>query len=1048
MAENKVLIDVIVKASDSIKEIVSLKDRVKELTEARKTLDITTVEGRELDEAYATEIRATNVEIRNRRKEVDKNIALAEQEKGSLDSLAISLSQMKKEYRSLSEADRNSAEGMAMRDTIKATNDALEIAEAAYGDYYRQIGKYEKAGESTRAEIEKLNNDLKGLADQFLALSDAEKQADIGKEIIAQMNAVQGTLADTTQTWEEYSAAQQESTQNITSLISGNNDLIGSLIQTVSSGQGVTAAFRTMGIQAKAFGKSLLALALNPVVLTIVAIVGAAMLLMEAFKRNEDNATKLNVVIGKLSGVFNWLLDKLEPVAVFLVDVLIKAFEDLAKTVEWTIGIVSDGLRFLGFDDAANSVDNFTKSVAAASAAAGELAKKEAELKKEQRDAQRIQLEYQKNAEKLRQIRDDDTKSMAERLKANEELGKVLKQQMEAELAIAQKALDIANLRLQVEGQTTANLDARAEALTKISDIQERITGQESEQLNNRNSLRKEAADKAFELAQKSLDQQLKLNEARIKAESDFQSEDFFKRQSYEKRLFELSQKSESDKLAMQRRFGKITQKDYEIEKEVLVNARKEFDNSQSKASLDFYKEQRKALFDLIDKDADAQIKELETQYNKALKDFEKLKPERKEDQDLIQYTRTDEYKAYMLERAKFEKQIETQKAKEIQEIKKTSLAKQASDIEKAINEQYKGDLAKYSDNERKRTQIEIQELEDRIAQKKAKNLDYYEDEASLRNAQNQANIIDLDIELLKTNENARAKYEAKKAYLEKESEIYKDNADRQAQIAHELAENEKEYMEARIAMMEKYGSAVGGILSGISDLSSSIESSQLQQYEENNAKKKEDLDNRLKMGLISQSEYDKQIADSDAELEKKKAQAARKQAIREKALKVFEIGMNTASGIMKAISASPLTFGLPWSAFVAATGAIQLASVIAAPLPKAARGMYIKGNSHANGGVQIEAEGGEVIMTKRSVEMYGPLLSAMNVAGGGIPFSTPMSDGGFTSRASQSSKNLSSEDLAGLVKKAVQDVRIYTTVEDYRRADLQYTTISDRKLY
>lgn len=563
--------------------------------------------------------------------------------------------------------------------------------------------------------------------------------------------------------------------------------------------------------------------------------------------------------------------------------------------------------------------------------------------------------------------------------------------------------------------------------------------------------LAKERADKAYDNLLTSLENQKKFNEQSIKAEADYQSDDFSQRQYYTQRLFDLNQSSEKKRLDLQLKYGKISKEEYKKQNEILEAAFSEFSNSQIKSFNEYYSTQRKELMGLINQDIDTQIKDIEEKYSKALDDLGKMQaPIFIEGQ-----TSTDdyekelkEYKDFMFNRAKFEKEIETQKAKEIEEIKKASLTKQISDIDKKINEQYQGDLAKYSDNERKKTEIEIKELEDRIAEKKAKNLDYYEDEASLRNTQNQLNIINQDTQLLKAGENARSKYEIRKAFLEKEQEIYKDNADRQAQIAHELAENEKEYMEARIAMMEKYGSAVGGILSGISDLSSSIESSQLQQYEENNAKKKEDLDNRLKMGLISQSEYDKQVEEADAEFEKKKVQAARRQAIREKAAKVFEIGINTASGIMKAISASPLTFGLPWSAFVAATGALQLASVIAQPLPKASKGMYIKGNSHSNGGVQIEAEGGEVIMTKRAVNMYGPLLSAMNVAGGGIPFSTPMSDGGFTSRASRSSKNINSEDLATLVKNAVKDVRIYTTVEDYRRADLQYTTISGRKMY
>jgi hypothetical protein len=46
-----------------------------------------------------------------------------------------------------------------------------------------------------------------------------------------------------------------------------------------------------------------------------------------------------------------------------------------------------------------------------------------------------------------------------------------------------------------------------------------------------------------------------------------------------------------------------------------------------------------------------------------------------------------------------------------------------------------------------------------------------------------------------------------------------------------------------------------------------------------------------------------------------------------------------------------------------------------------------IEGNSHAGGGVRINAEGGEAVMNKNSVAMFKPLLSAMNQMGGGTSF-------------------------------------------------------------
>ena len=49
--------------------------------------------------------------------------------------------------------------------------------------------------------------------------------------------------------------------------------------------------------------------------------------------------------------------------------------------------------------------------------------------------------------------------------------------------------------------------------------------------------------------------------------------------------------------------------------------------------------------------------------------------------------------------------------------------------------------------------------------------------------------------------------------------------------------------------------------------------------------------------------------------------------------------------------------------------------------------GGMIEGKRHADGGVPVNAEGGEAIMTRGAVTMFGPLLSMLNQAGGGVSF-------------------------------------------------------------
>jgi hypothetical protein len=105
------------------------------------------------------------------------------------------------------------------------------------------------------------------------------------------------------------------------------------------------------------------------------------------------------------------------------------------------------------------------------------------------------------------------------------------------------------------------------------------------------------------------------------------------------------------------------------------------------------------------------------------------------------------------------------------------------------------------------------------------------------------------------------------------------------------------------------------------------------------------------------------------------------KQARQDKALALFEIGINTASAVIKAIAASPTTFGLPFSAFAAAAGLAQAAVVAAKPLPKFAQGGLIGGKLHSQGGTLIEAEQGEYMVNRRQTTRHRRELDAMNTS-------------------------------------------------------------------
>ena len=115
-------------------------------------------------------------------------------------------------------------------------------------------------------------------------------------------------------------------------------------------------------------------------------------------------------------------------------------------------------------------------------------------------------------------------------------------------------------------------------------------------------------------------------------------------------------------------------------------------------------------------------------------------------------------------------------------------------------------------------------------------------------------------------------------------------------------------------------------------------ENAKMKKFEQQSDQKKLKLKKQLDSGVISQKQYDKQVTKIDQELDAKKADLEYKQAKRQKALSVMGIIMSTAQAIIGIWAQFPkMDFGITagiMSGVVGALGALQLATVMATPLP------------------------------------------------------------------------------------------------------------------
>ncbi len=280
--------------------------------------------------------------------------------------------------------------------------------------------------------------------------------------------------------------------------------------------------------------KAALSFLATPIGAVIGALGAAFLLVRNAMDRSEESTNKIRRSFSAVTGVVQAALKALEPLGEYLIDGIVWAFDKATEAATKFRQAGADFLDFVGFKSAAQNLRDLDRAINEAIEGTERLVDAEIALEDAQRKARRTQLEYMKDAERLRQLRDDESKSIPERIRANEQLGDVLQRQLAVELELAQRALAVAELRVSTEGATKDALDARAAALTEIADIEERITGQQSEQLTNRNALIREAQDLAIQQQKDALD--LFLAEQGVRART-LQEELDLEREASEQRL-------------------------------------------------------------------------------------------------------------------------------------------------------------------------------------------------------------------------------------------------------------------------------------------------------------------------------------------------------------------------------------------------------------------------------------------------------------------------------------------------------------------------------
>lgn len=228
-------------------------------------------------------------------------------------------------------------------------------------------------------------------------------------------------------------------------------------------------------------------------------------------------------------------------------------------------------------------------------------------------------------------------------------------------------------------------------------------------------------------------------------------------------------------------------------------------------------------------------------------------------------------------------------------------------------------------------------------------------------------------LELELQNENLSAEDRAKIAeQLQKlKADLSRKEAEAEIDAINKVTKADEKSQKERQKNLKKWLQTASQAVGAIGDLASALYDGQIQKIEEeqeaNDEKYDKDVEriqNLADSGAISEEEAEarKRAAKErteikNAELEKQKQELSRKQAIWDKATSIAQAGIATALAITEALP------NIPLSIVIGALGAIQVATILATPIPSYVEGT--KDSAGHRGGTALVGDGGkhEVIM-------------------------------------------------------------------------------------
>lgn len=937
---------------------------------------------------------------------------------GSYNQMSQQLELLKKAYKSMTQEEKQSALGKEMESAIQNLDAHLKDLAADMGEFQRNVGNYAVAGGSIKKDLKELVLEIANLSIAYQSLSEEEKKSADGQALASHIQdltekagVLKDTIADTNQAitnaasdtrgFDQLSGSIQLAIDGF-GLATGAAEMLGissedlatiqtklqaaiaasnamqSIQNTLQAQSAVMQGVNLMQTKLRTVAENLHTAAQGKGVIATAALTAAQWAFNAAASANPIGLIVV-AIIACIAAV--WGLVKAFTAFFGTSDEDIEkyekqkeAFEEMSKAHDEEIErLKARGATQAELKDA--ELNNKQEELEAAEA----LYARASELYDEDDDEYKEALENKKKAqedyEKFQTdslnylnsvIHEAEEKEKEERLGTYEYKRQMILAELEQQKALALTLLNQEKITRQVYENMVKALDKAANM--KIDDInnqeQESLNKQRTQRANNAKNVRNDAKKAAEDLkkeVQKGEDALLNLITDSL--ERQRRAENL----SYRRKLADL-EKQLAEELTKRKKNARLIEAlQNQIEGLNAEHQQKLYDIEQSNLSRTY-----KAQQDLIESrlaivekgsERERQLRHdlLTNQYQQELLDIQAAEDKHtltSEEAEEMRFNLAEEY-------ADKREQLEEELASNLAEITMKKYADQQAIDDNAHVEQLNALKNKYVE--------EMRLAEGNAAEQAAIKARFDEEQAKLSEdyaVQTARNSVAMLEDVLKT-ENLSA--EERKNY---EAELAKAKGALETAMADQaIAEIDRinqadaAAKEKRLQNAQQWLQVASDSLNAINDLVGTIYDAKIEKVEAEQEANQEAADAEqeriselVEKKVITEEEGEARkraaevkSAKKTEELEKKKAKLKREQAIWDKANNIAQCTMQTALAIMNAWATAPWPVNIAMAAVAGAMGALQLATIIATPLPK-----YAKGTKSHKGGPAVVGDGGE----------------------------------------------------------------------------------------